>query len=75
MQFSDFADSQRRRAEATEAILREIAAEIAAVKDSLYEIFANDGAEVQQQWLMFTERLDREVKPLIDVPHRLPCTC
>jgi hypothetical protein len=62
MQFNYFADSQRRRAETTESILRGIAAEIAAVKDSLYEIFASDGAEVQQQWLLFTERLDEEVQ-------------
>lgn len=62
MQFSEFANSQRRRAEATEATLRGIAAEIAAVKDSLYGIFDNDGAEVQQQWLLFTERLDGEVQ-------------
>lgn len=62
MQFSEFADSQRRRAEATESTLQSIAAEIAAVKDSLYEIFTNDGAEVQQQWLLFTERLDGEVQ-------------
>jgi hypothetical protein len=62
MQFSYFADSQRRRAEATESTLRGIAAEIGAVKDSLYEIFASDGAEVQQQWFLFTERLDEEVQ-------------
>lgn len=62
MQFSQFADSQHRRAEATEAILRTIAADIAAVKDSLYGIFDSDGAEVQQQWLLFTERLDGEVQ-------------
>jgi hypothetical protein len=61
VQFAEFADAQRRRAEAAEATLRGIVADIAAVKGSLYEIFAGDGAEVQQQWLLFTERLDCEV--------------
>lgn len=47
VQYSEFAETQRMRAQAADAALREIAAEVAGVKDSLYEIFAADGAEVR----------------------------
>ena len=47
VQYSEFAETQRMRAQAADAALQEIAAEVAGVKDSLYEIFAADGAEVR----------------------------
>lgn len=47
VQYAEFAETQRARAAAADATLQEIAAEVAGVKDSLYEIFAADGAEVR----------------------------
>jgi dynein heavy chain, axonemal len=61
MVYSDFAEVQRTHHVAAARILEEVSAAVKATKDSIYEIFAGDGIEVQQQWLLFTEKLDGEM--------------
>jgi dynein heavy chain len=61
MVYSDFAEVQRAHHAAAARVLEEVSAAVAATKDSMYEIFAGDGLEVQQQWLLFTERLDNDM--------------
>lgn len=61
LDYSVFGEKQRaRHAEATRT-LEGVAAAIAATKSSMYDIFASDGAEAQQQWLLFTEKLDADM--------------
>jgi dynein heavy chain, axonemal len=61
LEYSEFAEKQRARHAASVRGLADAAASIASTKDAMYSIFASDGAEVQQHWLLFTERLDGDV--------------
>lgn len=72
VQYAEFAETQRMRAGAAEATLREIAAEVAAVKDSLYEIFATDGAEVRARCCTSTANHTRRLSPIVGLPQCWP---
>ena len=61
LEYSEFAEKQRAQHAAAGKSLEGIAASLVRTKDEMYAIFASDGAEVQQQWLLFTERLDSDM--------------
>ena len=61
LEYSEFAEKQRAQHATAVETLEGVSTEIMATKNSIYEVFAGDGAEVQQQWLLFTERLDNEM--------------
>ena len=61
MEYTAFADAQRQHHAAASAMLEDASAAVTAAKDSMYEVFAADGAEVHQQWFLFTERLDSDM--------------
>jgi dynein heavy chain, axonemal len=61
LDYSEFAEKQRLQHAAAVRTLEAVSSEITATKNAMYVVFASDGAEVQQQWLLFTERLDNEM--------------
>ena len=61
MECSVFAEKQHVQQAAAVKALEGVAAAAASTKDAMYEVFASDGAEVQQQWLLFTERVDTDM--------------
>jgi dynein heavy chain, axonemal len=58
---TDFADAQRLHHLAVTSTVAAISADIQNTKTQLYHIFATDSVEVQQQWLGFTEKLDKDM--------------
>ena len=61
LECGEFAEKQRVRQATAVKVLEGVAASAVSTKDAMYQVFAADGAEVQQQWLLFTERVDNDM--------------
>uniref|UniRef100_F1ST22 Dynein axonemal heavy chain 2 n=1 Tax=Sus scrofa TaxID=9823 RepID=F1ST22_PIG len=55
----EFEEDQREHRAAVQQKLMSLHQDVVAIMTNSYEVFKNDGPEIQQQWLLYTIRLDR----------------
>ncbi|XP_039087571.1 dynein heavy chain 2, axonemal [Hyaena hyaena] len=58
----EFEEDQREHRAAVQQKLLDLHQGVVAILTSSYEVFKNDGPEIQQQWILYTVRLDRMVE-------------
>ncbi|XP_063098621.1 dynein axonemal heavy chain 2 isoform X6 [Cavia porcellus] len=54
----EFEEDQREHREAVQQKLMKLHQDVVNIMTNSYEVFKNDGAEIQQQWMLYTIRLD-----------------
>ncbi|XP_034502705.1 dynein heavy chain 2, axonemal isoform X3 [Ailuropoda melanoleuca] len=55
----EFEEDQREHRAAVQQKLMSLHQDVVAIMTNSYEVFKNDGPEIQQQWMLYTIRLDR----------------
>uniref|UniRef100_A0A8B9XJL0 Dynein axonemal heavy chain 2 n=1 Tax=Bos mutus grunniens TaxID=30521 RepID=A0A8B9XJL0_BOSMU len=55
----EFEEDQREHRAAMQQKLMSLHQDVVAIMTNSYEVFKNDGPEIQQQWMLYTIRLDR----------------
>ncbi|KAB1265173.1 Dynein heavy chain 2; axonemal, partial [Camelus dromedarius] len=55
----EFEEDQREHRAAVQQKLTSLHQDVVAIMTNSYEVFKNDGPEIQQQWMLYTIRLDR----------------
>ncbi|XP_030889960.1 dynein heavy chain 2, axonemal-like [Leptonychotes weddellii] len=55
----EFEEDQREHRAAVQQKLMSLHQDVVAITTNSYEVFKNDGPEIQQQWMLYTIRLDR----------------
>ncbi|XP_034845406.1 dynein heavy chain 2, axonemal [Mirounga leonina] len=55
----EFEEDQREHRAAVQQKLMSLHQDVVAIVTNSYEVFKNDGPEIQQQWMLYTIRLDR----------------
>ncbi|VFV46779.1 low quality protein: dynein heavy [Lynx pardinus] len=55
----EFEEDQREQRVAVQQKLMGLYQDVVAIMTNSYEVFKNDGPEIQQQWILYTIRLDR----------------